>query len=134
MVPPVVGLGLKILKVMKGSQREEVVADVMDGALFHLSLFMGTSDMAGKRDNGKRSEELQEGFIEPNKGTIPFDDCGEHIVGDQFPWGSPKELEGIEETPMKGLLSLGVSELQVNQTAVGFNNSEAVKPSLGVAI
>jgi hypothetical protein len=134
MVPPVVGLGLKILKVMKGSQREEVVADVMDGALFHLSLFMGTSDMAGKRDNGKRSEELQKGFIEPNKGTIPFDDCGEHVVGDQFPGGSPKELEGIEETPMKGLLPLGMSELQIEQPAVGLDNGQTVKPSLGVAI
>jgi len=30
-----------------------------------------------------------------------------------FPGGSPKELEGIKETPMKGLLPLGVSELQI---------------------
>jgi hypothetical protein len=113
MVPPVVGLGLKILKVMKGSQREEVVPDVMDGALFHLSFLMGTSDMAGKRDYGKGAKELQKGFIETNEGTIPFYDCGEHVVGDQFPGGSPKELEGIKETPMKGLLPLGVSELQI---------------------
>lgn len=134
MVPPVVGLGLKILKVMKGSQREEVVADIMDGALFHLPLFMGTPDMAGERDNSKRSEELQKGFIEPNEGAIPFDHCGEHVVGDQFPGGSPKEVEGIEETPMEGLLSLGMSELQIKQPAVGLDNSQAVKPSLCVAI
>jgi hypothetical protein len=134
MIPPVVSLGLKILKVMKGPEREKVVPDVMDGALFHLSFLMRTSDMTGIRDNGKRAKELQKGFIEPNEGAIPFCHRGEHIIGDQFPGGPPKKAEGIEETPMKGLLPLRVSELQVNQPAVGLNNGQTVKSSFCVAI
>ena len=98
---------------MKGSQGEEVVADVMDGALFHLSFFMGASDIAGMRDDGKRPEERQKGLIEPDERPIPFDHRGEHIIGNQFSRGPLKEAKRIDEAPVKCLLPLRVGELQV---------------------
>jgi len=77
----------------------------MYGTLFHFPFFVGTSDIAGIRDNGKRSKELQKGFIVAYEGPVPFYNRREHIIGNQFPGGAPKKTEGVEETPMQGLLS-----------------------------
>ncbi len=68
----------------------------MYGALFHFSFLMGTSDIAGIRDNGKGAKELQKGFIETYEGSIPFyNGCG-HIIGNQFLGSALVKAEGIE--------------------------------------
>ncbi len=85
----------------------------MDGAFFHFPFFMGTSDIAGMGDNGKRSQEGQEGLIETDEGAVPLYNGRGHIIGNQFPGGSPEKAEGMKETPMEGLLPLGMGKLEV---------------------
>ena len=53
-VPPVIGLGLDILKILKRSERPEILADVFDH-VFHFTLFMGLAFVAGERDDPKGS-------------------------------------------------------------------------------
>ena len=113
MVPPLIGLPLQILEVVKGPEREKIVPDVMDGALFHFSFFVGTSDIAGIGDNGKGSKELQKRFIVAYEGPVPFDNGRNHIIGDQFFGCAPEKSKSVEETPMQGLLSLRVGKFQV---------------------
>jgi len=85
----------------------------MNGAFFHFPFFVGASYIAGIRDNGKGAKELQKGFIVAYEGPVPFYNCREHIIGNEFPGGTPKKTEGVEKTPMQGLLSLGVGKFQV---------------------
>ena len=106
----------------------------MYGALFHLPFLMWASDIACIRDNGKGAKELQKGFIKAYEGPVPFCNRREHIIGNQFPGGALKKAEGIEETPMKGLLPLRVGKLQVKKAAVALNNRHTVKPSFCVAV
>jgi hypothetical protein len=47
MVSPVVGLGLNIVDVFEGSEGPEIVADIMDDALFDFSFLMGASEVTG---------------------------------------------------------------------------------------
>ena len=134
MVPPLIGLALKVFEVVKGSQREKVIPDVMDGTLFHLAFLMRTSDIAGIRDNGKGAKELQKGLIEAYEGAVAFNDCGEHIIGNQLFGGALEKEEGIFETPMQGLLPLRVGKFQVKQAAVGLNNRHTIKSCFRVAV
>jgi hypothetical protein len=134
MVPPVIGLLLKVSEVVKRPQREKVVPDVMDGALFHLPFFMRASDIAGIRDNGKRTKKRQKGLIEAYERPVTFYNSCEHIIGNQLSGGSLKESESVEETPMQGLLPLRVGKFQVKQPTIGFNNRHTIKSSFCIAV
>jgi len=72
----------------------------MYGTLFHLPFFVGTSDIAGIRDNGKGAKELQKGFIVAYEGPVPLYNRCEHIIGNDLLGGAPKKTEGVEETSM----------------------------------
>jgi len=134
MVSPLVGLGLNIVEVFEGSQGPEVVADIMDGALFHLSFLMGASHVTGKWYGFKGQEECEEGLVEADQGAFALYDSACHIVMDQLPWGSLKEAEGIEKATMQSFLPLGVSKLQIEQSAMAFGDGHAVELAFGVAI
>ena len=95
---------------------------------------MGACHIAGNGDNLKGKEELQECFIEADQRAVTFYNCGEHIVMNQFFCGSLKEAKGVKEAAVQSFLSLGVSELQVEQTAEGFHNGHAREFPLGIAI
>jgi len=123
----VVGLGLKIEEVREGTQGPEVVPDVVDDAFFHFALFMRASGVARSGDNGEGAEEVQEGFIETDKGSHALGDCGQHVICDKFFWGALEETKRIEKAAVEGLLSLGVGELQVKKAAVAFQDGQAVE-------
>ena len=126
-VSPVVGLGLEVEEICERAQGPEVVPDVVDGAFFCFPLFVGAFGVAGPGDNREGAEEVQEGFIEADKGPDSFDDRCQHIVRNQFFWGAVEETEGIEEAAVEGLLPLGMGELQVEKPAVAFHDGQAVE-------
>ena len=126
-VSPVVGLGLKVEQSGERAQGPEVVPDVVDHAFFHFALFVRASGVAGPGNDGKGPEEVQEGLIEANDGSYAFGDCGQHVIGEQFFWGALEKTKRIEEATVEGLLSLGVSELQVKKAAVAFQDCQAVE-------
>ena len=94
---------------------------------FHFALFMGALRVAGPGDNGEGAEEVQEGLIEADDGSYALGDRGQHVIRDEFFWGALEEAEGIEKAAVQGFLSLGVSELQVEETAVAFHDRQAVE-------
>jgi hypothetical protein len=53
---------------------------------------------------------------------------------DQLPWGSLKEAEGIEKAAMQGFLPLRVSKLQIEQSAMAFDDGHTIEFAFGVAI
>ena len=65
--------------------------------------------------------------IEADERTYSFDDRRQHIIRNQFFWGALEETERMEEAAVEGLLSLGVGELQVEKTAVAFQDGQAVE-------
>lgn len=126
-VSPVVGLGLKVEQIRERAQGPEVVPDVVDDPFFHFALFVRASGVAGPWDDGKGAEEVQEGFIEADDRPYAFGDCGQHVIGDKFFWGAIEKTKRIEKAAVEGLLSLGVSELQVKKAAVAFQDCQAVE-------
>jgi hypothetical protein len=106
----------------------------VDHPFFHFALFVRASGIAGPGDNGEGAEEVQEGFVETDEGTDSFDDCCQHIIGNQFFWGAVEETEGIEKAAVEGLLSLGMGELQVEKTAVAFQDGETVELAYSISI
>jgi hypothetical protein len=124
-VSPLIGLGLEVEEIAEGTQGPEVVPDIVDDPFFHFALFVGALGVAGPGDNSEGTEEVQEGLIEADERTYSLDDGCQHVIGNQFFWGALEETEGIEETAVKGFLSLGVGELQVEKTAVAFQDRQA---------
>ena len=126
-VSPVVGLGLKVEQIRERAQGPEVVPDVVDHAFFHFALFVRASGVAGPGNDGKGPEEVQEGLIEADDRSYAFGDRGQHVICDQFFWGALEKMKRIEKAAVEGLLSLGVSELQVKKAAVAFQDRQAVE-------
>jgi len=133
-IPPVNGLILNVNEIRETPQRPETVSDVVDGSFLDFSLLMGLPRIAGEGGQLKRAKKVEEGFVIPDERAIPFDDGGEHIVVNQLSGGSTKEMEGIEKTAMKGLLPLGMGEIEVKQAAVTLDNGHAVEFSFGLAV
>jgi hypothetical protein len=129
-IPPVVGLGLKVPKILERSQRPEVVLNVMDSAFFHFSFFMGAAGVAGPGDNGQGPEKVEKGPVEADDRPDPLGHGGEHVIRDQFFWGAFEEPEGIHQAAVKTLLPLGVRELQVQESTMGFDDGQTVEFSL----
>ena len=50
-----------------------------------------------------------------------------NVICEQFFWGALEKTKRIEEATVEGLLSLGVSELQVKKAAVAFQDRQAVE-------
>jgi len=123
----VVGLGLEVEEICERAQGPEVVPDIVDDPFFHFALFMGALRVAGPGDNGEGAEEVQESLIEADERTYSLDDRCQHIIGNKFFWGALEETERMEKAAVKGLLSLGVGELQVEKTAVAFQDGQAVE-------
>ena len=51
LVAPGIGLGLKVVKVGKGSKRPEIVPDIVDGPFFNFAFFLGLPHVAGDGGN-----------------------------------------------------------------------------------
>jgi len=77
---------------------------------------------------------LEECFIEADQRAVTLYHCRNHIVMNQFFWGSVEKAKGVKQAAVEGLLSLGVSELQVEEAAVGLDNGHAVEFAFGIAI
>jgi hypothetical protein len=125
---------LKVREVLERSQGPEVVADIVDDALFYFPLFVGAMRVAGPGDNGQRAEEVQEGFVKADEGSDSFGYGGQHVIGDQFFGCALEETEGMEKAAVEGFLSLGVGEFQVEEAAVAFEDGQAVELPLGLSI
>jgi hypothetical protein len=134
MIPPVVGLGLEIFEVVEGSQGQEVVPDIVDGTLFHFAFLMGLADVAGPGDNPEGTKEFQKPLVEAHKRSLPLHHSGAHVVMDELAWGSLKKEKSMEKAAVKGLLSLRVGELQIEQAAVALNDRQAVELALGITV
>ncbi|VBB44861.1 hypothetical protein TRIP_B350041 [uncultured Desulfatiglans sp.] len=118
-IAPVTGLALQVGEIDELAQGPEVMADIVDNnALFDLAFFLRLAGVAGPRGDTERTEELQKGFVEADEGSFPFEHGGEHIVGEDFSWDPVKETKGVQEAAVKGLLVLGVGELEIEQSAV----------------
>jgi len=133
-VSPVVGLGLEVEEIFEGAQGPEVVADIVDHALFHFALFVGAMGVAGPGDNREGAEEVQEGFVKADEGAESLGDGGQHIIGDQFFGGALKKTESVEKAAVEGFLSLGVGEFQVEGAAVAFEDGQAVEFPVGLPV
>ena len=133
-IPPVNGLILDVKEILEPPQGPEAVSDVVDGPFLDFSLLMGLARMAGEGGQLKRAKKGEEGFVVADERAISLDNSGEHIVVHQLPGRSTKEMEGIEKTAMKGLLTLGMGELEVKQAAVALDNSHAVELPFGFAV
>jgi hypothetical protein len=129
-----VGLGLKVREVLEGAQGPEVVADIVDYALFYFALFLGAIEVAGPGDNSQRAEEVQEGLVKADEGSDSLGYGGQHIIGDQFFGCALEEAEGMEKAAVEGFLSLGVGEFQVEEAAVAFEDGQAVELPFGFPI
>jgi len=133
-IPPVNGLILDVKEILEPPQGPETVSEVVDSSFLDFSLLMGLPRMAGEGGQLKRAKKGEEGFVVADKRAISLDDSGEHIVVHQLPGCSTKEMEGIEKTAMKGLLTLGMGELEVKQAAVALDNGHAVELPFGFAV
>jgi hypothetical protein len=80
LVAPVVGLGLRVIGVGKGTQRPEVVPDIVDGALFDFACNVGLPHVTGNGGDVEGAQKLQELVVKAHHGAVMFDDRGEHIV------------------------------------------------------
>jgi hypothetical protein len=83
--------------------------------------------VAGSGDNREGAEEVQESFVETDQRTDSFDDRCQHIIRNKLFGGSLEETESVEKAAVEGLLPLGMSEPQVEKTAVAFQDGEAVE-------
>jgi hypothetical protein len=129
-----VGLGLEVREVLERAQGPEVVSDIVDHALFHFALFLGAIRVAGPGDNGKGTEEVQEGFVKADEGSYSLGYGGQHVIGDELFGCALEETEGMEKAAVEGLLSLGVGEFQVEEAAVAFEDGQTVELPLGLPI
>ena len=109
------------------------MADIIDG-LFDFSFLMGFSRVGGPGENTEWAEEVKEGVIEADEWSFTLGNGGQHIIYHHFPRRAVHEAQGVEQSPVERFLSLGVGELKINKTAVGFDKGKAIKLSLGVAI
>lgn len=133
-VSPEVGLGLKVTQISEGAQGPEVVPDVVDHSFFHFTFFVGASRIAGPGDNGKGAEEVQESGVEADDGSHALGDRRQHVVCNKLFWGPLEETKRIEKAAVEGFLSLAVCELQVENTAVAFQDRQAVEFALCIPI
>ena len=134
LVAPLVGLGLEIGEVPEGSQRPEVVPDVVDSAFLYLPLFLGLGDIAGDGGDVEGPQKLQKVLVETHQRALPLQDRREHVVMDEFFGGALEKMKGMQETAVQGVLPLRVGKLQIEQAAMTFNHGQAVEFALGVAI
>ena len=106
----------------------------MDSALFHFALFVWASDITGVWDNGKGAEEVQKGFIETDDGPHALGDRCQHVVCNEFFCGALEKTERVEKAAVEGFLLLGVSELQVEKTAVAFQDRQTVELAFRIPV
>jgi hypothetical protein len=133
-VSPVVGLGLEVEEVFERAQGPEVVPDVVDDPFFDFALFMGASRITGPGDHGKGAEEVQEGPVKADDRPHSLGDRGQHVVCNELLCGALEKTERVEKATVEGFLSLGVSELQVEQTAVAFQDCQTVELALCIPV
>jgi hypothetical protein len=58
-----IGLALEIAKIHKGSERPEIVADVMDDPFLDLAFFLWRSRIAGAGGDLQLAEEIEEAML-----------------------------------------------------------------------
>ena len=133
-VPPDVGLTLQVAKIGKGSERPEVVADVVDNSFFDLSFFLWCSDIARPGNGLELAEEVEESAVVADNRAVPLDDRGEHVVVDQFPRGATEKKEGVPQAAVQGLLALAVAELEIEHPAVAFGDRQTGELPGGIAV
>lgn len=128
-IPPLVGLVLQIVKVLRLSKGPEILLDVADTAPFDLSLFLGLTHMTGLGEDMKRPEKIQKRLVVANQRAIPVDDGCEHIIGDKLLGCATKEPECIQKTLVYTCLALAVGELQIQHPAVALDDSHTIELS-----
>jgi len=134
LVSPLVGLGLDVCQIFERSQGPEVVANVVDGAFFDLSLLMSLAQVTRQWNRPEGSQKGKESIIKANEGAVSLDHCGEHIIVDQSFCRPLEKHESIEQTPVQGFLSLGMGELQVEHTAVALDECHTVELSGSIPV
>src|SRR4030043_19134 len=124
-VPPLIDLSLDVHQIAEGTQRPEVLAEVID-AFFDFSFFLGRPDVAGAGNDLEDPQKIQEGVIETDDAAAALRDGGHHIVEQEFFGGSIKKPESIEHSRMEGLLFLGGGKLDIKHPTVCFDDSQGV--------
>jgi len=133
-VSPMLGLGLEVEEVFERAQGPEVMPDVVNDPFFHFALFVWASRITGPGDNGKGAEEVQESPVKADDGSHSLGDRCQHVVCNEFFGGTLEKTEGVEKATVEGFLLLAVSELQVEQTAVAFQDRQTVELALGIPV
>ena len=134
LIAPLIGLALEIGEITKRSQGPEVIPKVMDRAFFDFPLFLGLPHMAGTGGDLERPQKRQKVVVEAHQGALALHNGGAHGVMDKFPRGALKEVKGIEETLVQGLLPLRMGKFEVEQATMPFNPGQAIEFARGVAI
>jgi hypothetical protein len=134
LIAPLVGLFLDIAEPGEGPQGPEIMTNEVDGAFFHLALFLRLPDVAGPGRDLQGAQELEKGVVEADQRAVPFDDGGEHVVMHQGFRGAAEKNKGIKQAAMQGFLALGMRELEIEHAAVTLDDCQAVKLARGVAV
>ena len=106
----------------------------MDRAFFDCALFLGLPHVAGHGGDLERPQKRQQVVVEAHQGALVLHNGGEHVVMDKCPGGALKEVKGIEEALVQGLLPLRMGKCEGEQAAMPFHHGQAREFARGVAI
>src|SRR5271167_613194 len=127
---PLPHLAIDIGEVGKLPQRPEVLTDITDTSTFHLAFFPAGGGVAGSRVEVTLTGEGQEARMEADQGTVVLRHGGRQVVVPTFTSGAAQGLKGMEVTTGEGLEALAVSELDIEQATVTFDQAKGIELAL----
>ena len=130
---PLLHLFLHVRDIFKGPQGPKVPAHVLNRP-FDFSFLIGRPNLAGPGDDFEGPQEVEERFIKPDEGALPFKDCGEHIIDEEMCRRSCEEEKRLEEALVKAGLFLAVRKIDIEHSAAGFHDHQGIKLPIGVSI
>src|SRR5271157_3085178 len=130
LVAPVESLTVEIGQSGEGTGGEEVVTDILDGAL-HAAFFIAPGGAAGSSGEMVVGREFEKTGVEVNGIATAFQDHAAEIVGRDVARRSPPILESVDVAEEKILQGLVEEELEPQGAAVGEGEDEAGQTTAG---